>query len=113
MSETATNWPFKPELRSVAEFNRRWLADPRFRAFASQVYAYLDRMKPGRVLRLDRYTGEKLDWIVLTAVAYVCEGINSMTHYFADDYMSVHRQYVPEKDLEAARKWRQEHPPAG
>lgn len=104
-----TNWPFKSELADPAEFNRRWQADERFRAFASQVYGYLDRMRPGRVLRLDRYSGEKLDWIVLTAVAYICEGQNSMSHYFDDDYRSIRRQAVSEQELESVRRWRREH----
>lgn len=103
-----TNWPFKTELRDPAEFNRRWQADERFRAFAAQVYGYLDRMRPGRVLRLDRYSGEKLDWIVLTAVAYLCEGLNSMTHCFADDYRSIRREAVSEEELECVRRWHRE-----
>lgn len=108
-----TAWPFDPCLADPAEFNRRWRSDGRFRAFAAQVYDYLDRMRPGRTLRLDGYSGEKLDWIVLTAAAYLSEGLNSMTHCFADDYRSIRREAVGEQELELVRRWRREHRDAG
>lgn len=105
------NWPFDPLLARPSEFNRRWQADPEFRAFAAQVYDYLDRMRPGRLLRLDRYSGRKLEWIVLTAAAYLSEGLNYITHAFTDDYRAISRNREGDETLDNVRRWLHLLPP--
>lgn len=83
--------PSDHSLRSVAEFNRLFRCNKKFHDFAKQVYSYLDAMKPGRVLRLNKYSGEKLEWIVRTACAFICEGNHWIDFEFSSDYMAVHR----------------------
>ena len=55
------------KLNSMSEFTALWNSGERFRKFAEQVYRYLERMKPGTVLVLERYSGEQLEWIIKTA----------------------------------------------
>lgn len=55
------------KLNSMSEFTALWNSGERFRKFAEQVYRYLERMKPGTVLALERYSGEQLEWIIKTA----------------------------------------------
>lgn len=50
------------KLNSMSEFTALWNSGERFRKFAEQVYRYLERMKPGTVLALERYSGEQLEW---------------------------------------------------
>ena len=45
------------KLNSMSEFTALWNSGERFRKFAEQVYRYLERMKPGTVLALERYSG--------------------------------------------------------
>ncbi|MCS2390536.1 hypothetical protein NXV57_28850 [Bacteroides thetaiotaomicron] len=47
------------KLNSMSEFTALWNSGERFRKFAEQVYRYLERMKPGTVLALERYSGEQ------------------------------------------------------
>ncbi len=56
------------KLNSMSEFTALWNSGERFRKFAEQVYRYLERMKPGTVLALERYSGEQLEWIIKTPV---------------------------------------------
>lgn len=49
------------KLNSMSEFTALWNSGERFRKFAEQVYRYLERMKPGTVLALERYSGEQLE----------------------------------------------------
>ena len=51
------------KLNSMSEFTALWNSGEKFRKFAEQVYRYLERMKPGTVLALERYSGEQLEWI--------------------------------------------------
>ena len=66
-----------------------------FRKFAEQVYRYLERMKPGTVLVLERYSGEQLEWIIKTACVFILEGNNGLEYEFNEDYTAVVRRYVP------------------
>ena len=50
------------KLNSMSEFTALWNSGERFRKFAEQVYRYLERMKPGTVLALERYSGEQLEF---------------------------------------------------
>ena len=96
--------PFKKELFSVAEFNRRFTSDNKFREFARQVYGYLDKMKVGHRLRLDRYDKIKQEWIVLTASAFIAEGVHSLDYYFSDDFSSIVHTYVEPEVIEKCRE---------
>lgn len=49
------------KLNSMSEFTTLWNSGEKFRKFAEQVYRYLERMKPGTVLVLERYSGEQLE----------------------------------------------------
>ena len=102
-SQTKPTRPFKDELFLVSEFNKRWSADAGFRDFARQVYSYLDHMKPNKILRLDRYTGKKLEWIVLTAAAFIAEGVHSMDYFFTDDFTAIHHVDIPSQEIEDMR----------
>ena len=64
------------KLNSMSEFTALWNSGERFRRFAEQVYRYLERMKPGTVLVLERYSGEQLEWIIKTACVFILEGDN-------------------------------------
>ncbi len=55
------------KLNSMSEFTALWNSGEKFQKFAEQVYRYLERMKPGTVLVLERYSGEQLEWIIKTA----------------------------------------------
>ena len=58
------------KLNSMSEFTALWNSGERFRKFAEQVYRYLERMKPGTVLALERYSGEQLEWIIKTTTTW-------------------------------------------
>lgn len=83
------------KLNSMSEFTALWNSGERFRKFAEQVYRYLERMKPGTVLMLERYSGEQLEWIIKTACVFILEGDNSLEYEFNEDYTAVVHRYVP------------------
>lgn len=85
------NAPIDREWLTVRGFNRLWSEDEEFRAFARQVYHYLDSMRPGRVVTFRRYTGKKLEWCIRTAGAFLSESIHRWDWWIGDDYLSVHR----------------------
>ena len=87
----------------VSTFNKLWDENNEFRDFARQVYHYLDHMKVDKYLRLDRYEGKKLEWIVVTAAAFIAEGIHAADYYFSDDYCSIHHVSVEPEILEEMR----------
>ena len=82
-------------LNNMSEFTALWISGERFRKFAGQVYRYLERMKPGTVLMLERYSGEQLEWIIKTACVFILEGDNSLEYEFNEDYTAVVHRYVP------------------
>ena len=89
------------KLNSMSEFTALWNSGERFRKFAEQVYRYLERMKPGTVLVLERYSGEQLEWIIKTACVFILEGNNSLEYEFNEDYTAVvHRHVDPD-----VKKW--------
>ena len=77
------------KLNSMSEFTALWNSGERFRKFAEQVYRYLERMKPGTVLALERYSGEQLEWIIKTACVFILE------YEFNEDYTAVVHRYIP------------------
>lgn len=85
------------KLGSMSEFTALWNSGDRFRKFSEQVYRYLERMKPGTALVLDRYSGEQLEWIIKTACVFILEGNNALEYEFNEDYTAVvHRHVDPE-----------------
>lgn len=95
--------PFSPEWGSVDAFNRLARADPEFRAFALQVYGYLDRLPAGRALRLSGYEGQRLEWIVRTCVAFMAEDLHWLEFRFADDGAAFIHEAHPPRWLHALR----------
>lgn len=88
-------------LKSMSEFTALWNSGESFRSFSEQVYRYLERMKPGTVLVLERYSGMKLEWIIKTACVFILEGYNGLEYEFNEDYTAiVHRYLAPD-----VRKW--------
>ena len=85
----------------MSEFTDLWNSGERFRKFAEQVYRYLDQMKPGTTLVLERYSGEQLEWIVKTACIFILEGNNGLEYEFNEDYTAVVHRYVSPD----VRKW--------
>lgn len=81
-------------LNSRSEFSTLWNTDERFRVFSEQVYRYLDRMKPDTVLVLDRYSGEKLEWIIKTACIFILEGYNGLEYEFNENYTAIIHRYL-------------------
>ena len=62
-----------------------------FRAFASKVMSYLETMPCEKRLRLDRYTGQKLEWVVRAAVMFM-DTHKPREVYFENDYRSIIRK---------------------
>lgn len=94
LSQTNTqreNVPIDREWLTVRGFNRLWRENEEFRAFARQVYHYLETMRPGRVVTFRRYSGRKLEWCIRTAGAFLSESIHRWDWWIGDDYLSVHR----------------------
>ena len=98
---------------TVAQFNEKYLADKEFRNFARQVYTYFDNMRPGTRLRLTAYQGRKLEWLLLTYVAFYFESLHWLEFYISDDYTAVCRRNTTpeerEKDIRAYLKWKEQH----
>ena len=83
------------KLNSMSEFTALWNSGEKFRKFAEQVYRYLERMKPGTILALERYSGEQLEWIIKTACVFILEGDNYLEYEFNEDYTAVVHRYIP------------------
>ena len=98
---------------TVAQFNEKYLADKEFRKFARKVYAYFDNMRHGTRLRLTAYQGRKLEWLLLTYVAFYFESLHWLEFYISDDYTAVCRRNTTpeerEKDIRAYLKWKEQH----
>ena len=101
------------ESYTVGQFNELYLADVEFRKFARQVYTYFDNMRPGTRLRLTAYQGRKLEWVLLTYVAFYFESLHWLEFYISDDYTAVCRRNTTpeerEKDIRAYLKWKAQH----
>lgn len=98
---------------TVAQFNEKYLADKEFRKFAKKVYSYFDNMRPGTRLRLTAYQGRKLEWVLLTYVAFYFEGAHWLEFFISDDYNTiVRRNIAPEdfdREVEQWLNWKKEH----
>ena len=101
------------ESYTVGQFNELYLADSEFRKFARQVYTYFDNMRPGTRLRLTAYQGRKLEWVLLTYVAFYFEGAHWLEFYITDEYTAVVRRNIPreelQRDIDSWLKWKREH----
>jgi hypothetical protein len=101
------------ESYTVGQFNELYLADGEFRKFARQVYTYFDNMRPGTRLRLTAYQGRKLEWVLLTYVAFYFEGAHWLEFFISDDYNTILlRNIAPEdfdREVEQWLKWKREH----
>lgn len=93
MNESANNSHLK--LSRMSEFNELWNSNKKFQNFAEQVYRYLEKMKPGTTLVLERYSGEQLEWIIKTACVFILEGDHWIDYEFDDNYTAVIHKYVP------------------
>jgi len=67
-------------------------------------------MKAGTCINLTRYSGQKLDWTLLTIAAFYCSGANHIEYYITDDYTHFARKvYDPvqlQKDIDAYLNFR-------
>ena len=101
------------ESYTVGQFNELYLSDEAFRKFARQVYTYFDNMRPGTRLRLTAYQGRKLEWVLLTYVAFYFEGAHWLEFYITDEYTAVVRRNIPreelQRDIDSWLKWKREH----
>lgn len=92
---------------SVSDFNRRYSEDEQFKPFAEKVYHYFDYMRPGTCLKLTSYDDRKLEWILLTFVAFYFEGSHFLEYAISDDYTAIIRENINPKLLEALKEsWR-------
>lgn len=98
---------------TVAQFNEKYLADEAFRKYAKKVYSYFDNMRPGTCLRLTSYKGQKLEWLLLTYVAFYFESAHWLEFYISDDYTAIIRRNMTseERDREILSwlKWKAQH----
>lgn len=83
---------------SVGDFNRRYREDEEFRPFAEKVYRYFDNMRPGMCLKLSSYDDRKLEWILLTFVAYYFEGGHFLEYAISEDYTYIVRENMSEAE---------------
>ena len=98
---------------TIGQFNELYLSDEAFRKYARKVYTYFDNMRPGTCLRLTSYQGQKLEWLLLTYVAFYFESLHWLEFYISDDYTAVCRRNTTpeerEKDIRAYLKWKAQH----
>lgn len=85
-----------PEWLTMEGFHRVWKESEAFREFATKVYTYLCTMPVGRGVTFERYEGQKLEWCVRTAAAFMLEGHNWRYYELSDDYLTVwHKRKEP------------------
>ena len=86
----------------MEHFNSLYTENEEFREYALQLYEYCCRMKAGQrtvrhicmecrmkagtCINLTRYSGQKLDWTLLTIAAFYNSGANHIEYYITDDY---------------------------
>ena len=83
---------------SVEGFNRRYREDEEFRPFAEKVYRYFENMRPGTCLKLTSYDDRKLEWILLTYVAFHFEGGHFLEYTPSKDYTAIVRENISEAE---------------
>ena len=88
----------------MEQFNSLYRENEEFREYAMKVYEFCCRMKPGTCINLTRYTGQKLEWTLLTIAAFYCSGANHIEYYVSNDYTRfVRKVYDPvqlQKDID-------------
>lgn len=98
---------------TVGQFNELYLADKDFKAYAQKVYHYFDTMLPGAKLNLLAYEGKRLEWLLLTYVAFYFEGAHWLEYDISDDYCTIVRRDVPpdvlQREIAHWLKWKSEH----
>jgi hypothetical protein len=94
----------------MEDFNNLYRENEEFKEYAIKVYEYCCRMKAGTCINLTRYSGQKLDWTLLTIAAFYCSGANHIEYYITDDYTRFARKvYDPvqlQKDIDAYLNFR-------
>lgn len=94
----------------MEDFNNLYRENEEFKEYAIKVYEYCCRMKAGTCINLIRYSGQKLDWTLLTIAAFYCSGANHIEYYITDDYTRFARKvYDPvqlQKDIDAYLNFR-------
>lgn len=78
---------------------RDLLEKPGFFEFAMQVYDYLELMKPGTVLVLDKYEEKYMNWAIKTTCLFIDAGDHWKEYEFNDTYTKVRRKepWMPSK----------------
>lgn len=88
----------------MENFNSLYTENAEFRNFALKVYEYCCRMKAGTCINLTKFSGQKLEWTLLTIAAFYNSGTNFLEYYVTDDYTRFARKkYDPvqlQKDIE-------------
>lgn len=88
----------------MEHFNTLYVENPEFKEYALKVYEYCCGMKPGTCINLTRFSGQKLDWTLLTIAAFYNSGANHIEYYITDDYTRfVRKVYDPvqlQKDID-------------
>lgn len=92
----------------MEHFNTLYVENEEFKEYALKVYEYCCRMKAGTCINLTRYSGQKLDWTLLTIGAFYNSGANFLEYYITDDYTRFARKvYDPvqlQKDIDSYLK---------
>lgn len=70
----------------IEQFNSLYRENEAFRIYAKKVYGYCCEMKPGTCINLTRYSGQKLEWTLLTIATFYCAKANYTEFYMTDDY---------------------------
>lgn len=73
------------------EFQALWESSQEFQTLAMNVFHYLERMRPGEAISLNKYTGDKLSWIIKTACLYMYEWPKFLEYEFNDEYTAIRR----------------------
>ena len=96
----------------MEDFNNLYRENEEFKEYAIKVYEYCCRMKAGTCINLTRYSGQKLDWTLLTIASFYCSGANHIEYYITDDYTRFARKvYDPvqlQKDIDAYLNFRKQ-----
>ena len=91
MKEPSPSWHDATTL-----FRHLWLKGPEeFRTFARQMHDYLYNMTPGRSETFRRYEGERLEWCIAAAAAFLVEGEHWREYQLMDDKLTIHRLRRP------------------
>ena len=84
----------------MKQFNTLFLENAEFKEYAMKVYEFCCCMTPGTCINLARYTGQKLEWTLLTIAAFYCSGYNHLEYYISDDYNRFVRKVISPQQLQ-------------